>query len=185
DLALAPATEPGVDLAVRLDQRLEERVLVERLALHRVFESREIPPQSLPLARGELPIHRVLVPLDDRLRRLEQRARLRERRTEVAGEPFAKRRMGVIRERKMVPYRPERHLEEGEGDDTEWDRLIADALLDETEDAAVIDAARRAEGPDEDAGEGERREDEPDRPVDRAKHALRGGQGLPAGRRGR
>src|SRR5690606_28635116 len=57
--------------------------------------------------------------------------------------------------------------------DADGHRLLTDEALDRPEEASVIDAARRRERPDEDAGERERHDAEPDRPVDGAEDARR------------
>ena len=173
DLALAPATEAHVDLAVGLHQRIDEALFVEGLAIHRVLEGVEVDSQLVSLLQREITDDRRLVALEDRLRLLEQRARALERTADPLRQVGTERRMRVVRERQMMPCRPEHHLEEREADDAHRHRLLADPALDPAERAAVIDPARRRERPHEDARERERREHEPQRPVERAEELLR------------
>src|SRR5690606_6381417 len=53
-------------------------------------------------------------------------------------------------------------------------RLLTHEVLDRPQETAVIDAARRGQRPDQNAGEREGREDEPHGPVDGSKDALGG-----------
>ena len=135
-----------------------KRLLVEGLALHRVLESIEVDAELLALLRREVSLDRLLVLVEDRLGLFEERASALERTAQALRQIGAERRMRVIRERQMVPHGPHRHLEQRERHDADRNGLLAHPALDPAEHAAVVDAARRRQRPDEDARERERRD---------------------------
>jgi hypothetical protein len=116
NLALPPSSEAHVDLAIGANERVDERLFVERLAVHLRAERVEVFGELLTFARRELFVDRRCVVLQDRVRFVEERSRAFERAAERRGEVGPSRRIGVPLERQVVPRRPERELEEHERD---------------------------------------------------------------------
>jgi hypothetical protein len=153
-----------------LRQRVDERIRLERHALHDVAQRRQLVPEPLALLGGELAHDGALVARQDHLGLVEQRARPLERAAQVNGQVAARRGVRVLRQGQLVTGGPQDDLDDGEKHDPDRDGLRTHDALEPAERPRDLGPAGRRERPDEQARRDDGHEHEPDRPVHDLEH---------------